>query len=98
MSLVHVLLHKFLHPQFLANLTFELANIIYPLCCRLMIGQHLLSGMLAGHHGVPAYPGQMPGPGPQHHPMPSTNPAAQPTFIYQVSMHSQDTEVTSKHN
>jgi len=48
-----------------------------------MIGQHFLSGMLAGH-GVPAYPGQMPpGSAPQHHAMPSTNPAAQPTFIYQ---------------
>ena len=56
-----------------------------------MIGQHFLQGVLATH-GVPAYPGQMPPPPPsgapgqpQHHPTPSTNSAAQPTFIYQVS-------------
>ena len=51
-----------------------------------MIGQHFLQGVLATH-GVPAYPGQMPPPQPgqpQHHTMPSTNAAAQPTFIYQV--------------
>ena len=56
-----------------------------------MIGQHFLQGVLATH-GVPAYPGQMPPPppqqghpAPQHHATPSTNAAAQPTFIYQVS-------------
>ena len=56
---------------------------------REMIGQHFLHGVLAvGHHGVPAYPGQMPPPAPlgqpQHHPTPSSNAGAQPTFIYQV--------------
>ena len=55
-----------------------------------MIGQHFLQGVLATH-GVPAYPGQVPPPpqqghpAPQHHTTPSTNAAAQPTFIYQVS-------------
>ena len=56
---------------------------------REMIGQHFLQGVLAvGHHGVPAYPGQAPPPAPpgqpQHHPTPSSNAGAQPTFIYQV--------------
>ena len=54
---------------------------------REMIGQHFLQGVLAVGHGVPAYPGQVPPPAPgqpQHHPTPSSNAGAQPTFIYQV--------------
>ena len=66
----------------------DLPQVSAPECD--MIGQHFLQGVLATH-GVPAYPGQMPPPpqqghsAPQHHTTPSTNAAAQPTFIYQVS-------------